>query len=768
MLISANTGTSRFPHSSSYHGRHGNFLASLAALSLVVITSNTGEGELHSSVAIHHGVVISREATTPAQRCEFSHGTRVAVFDLFGSMPVRVKHRASVFSAPSYVEKEFKALTYELTALLLAWPTSVSVSLCEARPSCQLRMRSHDGSALDQQTSRLLMQAGLSDSHEASSWIPVVASDGSISVEGCISVTPVATRKSQFISLGIHPMEHSAGGNVLFEEVNEIFASSSFGLIESTGSGEASADGPLPAPWKPKKGLERWPMFYLRFECSNVDAEDLFRSRSPTLATITSLLRAVCYAFLKTHKMRPRKRMLNRQRSSPHEGDGGPSFIPDDRAGASVQSASGNASSLLGDWRRIKVGHRVNTAQPRQCNDSQHLIGSGGEVLRMPFVEETSGETIAGGLCSDAGNHVVQTDMARTHETLETHCLEDGSPWLQKLIQSWKNPVFETVEPAVHRLPTYSGVEFCEGDDPHSVSTANISCQISKRSLAKAEIIAQVDSKFVLIKLPFVSTVGSATSPTKQVQHTLFAVDQHAADERCRLEKLMACYFEHAEGKSSPVVEPLDRPLYFDVSAKEVSMFAKRKAFWGGWGIGYQLMDTELSGQHKKTLGRLVVTGLPPSILERCREEPRLLIDLLRREMWIVEDSHRLDSAKPAPSSNFHGCPPGILELLHSRACRSKTTSTNSARRKIADQLCSGAIMFNDELTLAECTSLIRRLAQCSLPFQCAHGRPSMVPLVDLGNKTHSAIRTLPGTTFQDSNAVPVMPNSGGWRTWMS
>lgn len=41
--------------------------------------------------------------------------------------------------------------------------------------------------------------------------------------------------------------------------------------------------------------------------------------------------------------------------------------------------------------------------------------------------------------------------------------------------------------------------------------------------------------------------------------------------------------------------------------------------------------------------------------------------------------------------------------------------------------------MFNDELTEEECKQLVRRLSRCAFPFQCAHGRPSMVPLVDIG-----------------------------------
>lgn len=41
--------------------------------------------------------------------------------------------------------------------------------------------------------------------------------------------------------------------------------------------------------------------------------------------------------------------------------------------------------------------------------------------------------------------------------------------------------------------------------------------------------------------------------------------------------------------------------------------------------------------------------------------------------------------------------------------------------------------MFNDPLSLDDCQTLLARLGSCAFPFQCAHGRPSMVPLLDLG-----------------------------------
>ena len=43
----------------------------------------------------------------------------------------------------------------------------------------------------------------------------------------------------------------------------------------------------------------------------------------------------------------------------------------------------------------------------------------------------------------------------------------------------------------------------------------------------------------------------------------------------------------------------------------------------------------------------------------------------------------------------------------------------------------TGAIKFNDSLSRDECSSLVASLSSCQLPFQCAHGRPSIAPLVD-------------------------------------
>ncbi|ORY74573.1 hypothetical protein BCR37DRAFT_384372 [Protomyces lactucae-debilis] len=55
--------------------------------------------------------------------------------------------------------------------------------------------------------------------------------------------------------------------------------------------------------------------------------------------------------------------------------------------------------------------------------------------------------------------------------------------------------------------------------------------------------------------------------------------------------------------------------------------------------------------------------------------------------------------------------PTFLFEAIQSRSCRS-------------------AIMFNDELDHQQMENLVHALGYCHLPFQCAHGRPSLHSLM--------------------------------------
>ncbi|KAI9708057.1 MAG: DNA mismatch repair protein [Bogoriella megaspora] len=318
--------------------------------------------------------------------------------------------------------------------------------------------------------------------------------------------------------------------------------------------------------------------------------------------------------------------------------------------------------------------------------------------------------------------------------------------WFSEFLGSWNNPVFQSTEERIRQaLPR--GIDFRDAGDTRcyrQLVSENIDLvfqgastfsdmKISKAALVRAEVIAQVDRKFILVKLPAYQsndTILPLIDDSFEDATSLLLIDQHAADERCKVEDLLAdLCTPDSDSLTSIKTIALPRPIKFEAHSQELQLFHRMKSHFARWGIVYDIITRPtLSTPNRaqtnpnSTVNKadVAVRALPPTISERCRLEPKRLVDLLRTEIWKLEAS-----GVPKPSSaasqddahdwlrRVHGCPQGILDLINSRACRS-------------------AIMFNDELSMRECRDLVQRLAKCVFPFQCAHGRPSLVPLVGL------------------------------------
>lgn len=322
------------------------------------------------------------------------------------------------------------------------------------------------------------------------------------------------------------------------------------------------------------------------------------------------------------------------------------------------------------------------------------------------------------------------TSRKRLRSAMEPKA-QEGSLWIESLLQDWENPIFRPVE---IRIPQLSlGMEeetqrLLHGhkhnctqldiDKAFKEVSAGVNGRISKDSLQNAEIISQVDKKFILVKIKCED--GNAKSE-HHGQDTLVVIDQHAADERIRIEGLLAALCTTTD--AGIVTTTLDKPLSFEVSFKEIAILRTYHTHFTNWGIVYDLPSIP-AGTSEEQTQRLIVRALPYGISERCRLEPRVLIELVRGELWALHSSTLAPSSRISTTINshvkhpwltrIHNCPQGLLDILNSRACRS-------------------AVMFNDELSKEQCQILIERLADCAFPFQCAHGRPSLVPLVDLG-----------------------------------
>jgi DNA mismatch repair protein MLH3 len=75
--------------------------------------------------------------------------------------------------------------------------------------------------------------------------------------------------------------------------------------------------------------------------------------------------------------------------------------------------------------------------------------------------------------------------------------------------------------------------------------------------------------------------------------------------------------------------------------------------------------------------------------------------------------------------------------------------------------------MFNDALSISQCEDLVANLSKCVFPFMCAHGRPSMVPLVNLGDTAF--VRNGPDGGLQSSITNDVGSEEDfvhAWKRW--
>ncbi|MCJ1389400.1 DNA mismatch repair protein [Xylographa bjoerkii] len=348
--------------------------------------------------------------------------------------------------------------------------------------------------------------------------------------------------------------------------------------------------------------------------------------------------------------------------------------------------------------------------------------------------------------------------------------LPDGS-WAEIFLKSWENPIFRRTEEAIPRVSEqltevgggrgspHGNDHFSYGSSERAFMNSSISfpARLTKHDLRNAEVIAQLDKKFILTKVALKRSAHVGDETRLDGNHLLVLIDQHAADERIRIETLLAEFCVKASPTSTELVSNqglrsavettrLSKPISFPVKARELGLFEHNALHFAKWGILYNV-DRTLLDHHRGNLNHeaiIVVLTLPAAIAERCRVDVKHLVELLRGEVWKREEagfqeslpvdspcinkpdrSHPLGEARIQESwpELIHDCPQGILDMLNSRACRS-------------------AIMFNDELTFGECERLTKRLAACFFPFQCAHGRPSMVPLVNLDDKdfVHSTL----------------------------
>ena len=787
---SSKIDTSKHGLDISVHGKNGSFLASVASLSLLSIISHHRDYTSHSSLSLHYSRPVIRLIPAPDHQklSNKAHGTKVVVRNLFGNMPVRVKQRVAEFSdGAKQGEKEVERLRKQVTALLIAWPRKITLTLTIGGGKKQRLMIHNRTQARMSETSlfhdarndtfpregdtgrldlgwimSVLTQAGYVDFEDRKTWLKTTARTSAVSVKGIISTKPAPTRQVQIFSLGVRPIGDVPNGSVLHDEINDLFAKSNFGNAElyddlkdvkHANDRRFKQDGFTNKELKGgSKGIDRWPMFFIRIDLTH-ENDPCKLERENVLASILKVIKAMVERFLQDNNFRPRIRSRRTGR------------LPTRRP--SAQQHPITVPNPFSDWSRVKTSRsyqgtapspkaKIDTDSARdeslvtqpftpilveqdstmQREDTPDIVQDKDPIVEWkdPITKATvfiNGRT--GMACKRSSTlerpHTAppalrSSPLSRTRLSLRPSTALNtprAGSWASDFLANWMNPVFANTETPIPQVPNETNAEPADllrkCHDHQLVTSAafgqpnNIaSLRLHKGALANPHVISQVDQKYILAKLP-----------TSNGSHTLVLVDQHAADERVRVEALI----EELYTRPPTTITKL---LSFELTTREGHLLEEKQAYLSGFGIQYSISSNAgAKGSATAAIRCTInVTSLPEVIAERCRLQPPILLNLLRSIAWsdastsAVPARPNLDVDSDKAATSVRPLPPKeLLDLINSRACRS-------------------AIMFNDILTREESSELMAKLSKTKMPFQCAHGRNSMVPLLDLGQQAAS------------------------------
>lgn len=218
---------------------------------------------------------------------------------------------------------------------------------------------------------------------------------------------------------------------------------------------------------------------------------------------------------------------------------------------------------------------------------------------------------------------------------------------------------------------------------------------ISRETLSNSKVVSQVGTKFILLK--------SGT--------TLYIIDQHACDERVKLEHNLSELVKQVNNPFYDIGVALKNQVFsFSVPSSELEYFDTYKEQCFKWGIRYKI-DSDIN--------QVVITHLPELMMKKIDDSGSFLKKCILQYLYDLHNKVKLKEIAKDWWLAVQSIPTILIELMNSKACRE-------------------AIMFGDELTKEECESLIRDLNYCKSPFYCAHGRPSIVPLYNFAEQVSS------------------------------
>lgn len=177
---------------------------------------------------------------------------------------------------------------------------------------------------------------------------------------------------------------------------------------------------------------------------------------------------------------------------------------------------------------------------------------------------------------------------------------------------------------------------------------------LDRTHLETAEVVAQVDRKFLLCKLPEVS--GDCS--------TFAFVDQHAADERLRAESFFAELFSAA----APIAS-LISPIEVIVPSSDLLCEEAALARLRSWGFDCHCSPPpDADGTCRWT--QVAVTTVPKLLSDRLAMNASLLQNVVREVLSTTDRAGPAGEGSTGWLARMKTCSRSIFDLVNSKACR--------------------------------------------------------------------------------------------------
>nr|ODN94435.1 hypothetical protein L204_04567 [Cryptococcus depauperatus CBS 7855] len=652
----------------NFYGFRGEALASIAALSLLEITTKEKSSQVLCKVIRNSKILY--EGRHPNGHIAGEHGTTVVVKDIFCNLPVRREELANTSATVLMGQLRRVVETLSLGNPHVKW------AVWEKRSEATGEMKKII--SINQSSSALSVFNTLYGSALVRHVQNVRVTSGDRRVDGFISVYGDISKTHQYLFINGHHIDRGD----LHELIARQFAKSKFTIFALSGEHEEAG----------------YTVGY-KFLKRNGYSSDHSVSLTPSFKN-----RSFCRASL-----------------------------PITRPGSTLAKTSllktslSHSRPLYRDISASAVSRRVLT-KPFEPNSFQQSLYSTvrSQIPNIPSMNESS------------TNKVKWTDGFACEKETGVFSLTHPNYPLSvepKSVSNSRNRSLNQPDDTCHNC-TYTSSP--DNIQPLSLVTpASSTIPLQLTSLSNATVLGQVDKKYIA------AIIDSTSFPA------LSLIDQHAADERVEVERIL---LELCEGftqgnlkvhrtentaDSDGLMITLTRPEASVLSQPGVVPLFKR------WGIDlrlpYDLLEMEyvqvkvhtvpntfssrLSKKEGIELTRLV-KGYLSTIVDNAGEIDAFLRSLHVQDVARYKEEDKQDICHSGNWNNVvRFMPRELLELANSKACR-------------------GAIMFEDRLSRDQCSRLLEQLAGTKFPFTCAHGRPVMVPLLILkGYKKESKRR---------------------------